>query len=137
MKHAPPTPTTPLILLSKMDLLALCDRLLRDEAAAVEQCVAFIEAETLRLWHGRARAKMARRLKHCSLAADQRDRLVRSILQRLGSGRFSEQFKDQLRLALHLDAAHVYKVARHYSAASPIEHVRRYAAWLLRHERAA
>ena len=90
-----------ILMLSKPDLLALCDRLLWDEAAAVEQCVTFIEAETLRLWHGRARAKMARRLKLRSLDSAQRDRLVRSIL-----------------------------------ASSPAEHVRRYAAWLLRHERA-
>ena len=78
---------------------------------------------------------MSRRLKHCHLTAGQRGRLIRAIVRRLVSGRFSEQFKDQLRLALHLDAAHVYSVARscaHISA----EHVRRYADWLLLHQRA-
>ncbi len=56
-----------ILMLSKPDLLALCDRLLWDEAAAVEQCVAFIEAETLRLWYGRVGTKMARSLDSAQL----------------------------------------------------------------------
>jgi len=116
-----------------MELRALADRLHEPDAAAVEQCVAFLEATTLRIWHGRARAMMARRLKHCPLTAGQRDRLLRVILLRLISGRFAEQFKDQLRLALHLDAAKVFAVARQCENAEQ-EYVRRYAAWLLAHQ---
>jgi hypothetical protein len=54
--------------LDKAQLHALCDRLLTDDSDAVEECVAFIEAETLGRWHGRARAMMARRFKHCRLS---------------------------------------------------------------------
>ena len=101
----------------------MADRLLAPDAAAVEECVAFIEAHTLRVWHGRARAMMSRRLKHCRLTAGQSDRLLRVILVRLISGKFAEQFKDQLRLALQLDAAKVYEVARSCERAEA-EHVR-------------
>lgn len=134
MKHSTSTAAPPCEVLTKRDLLALADRLLADAPEAVEQCVAFIEAESFRLWHGRGRAKMARRLKHCRLDAGQRERLLQAILRRLVSGRFSEQFKDQLRLALYLDPARVFKVARSCCADSAAEHVRRYADWLLRHE---
>lgn len=76
--------------LGKGELIALCDRLLTDDSDAVEECIAFIEAETMGLWHGRARAMMARRLKHCRLSQPQRTRAVRAILDRLVSGRFSD-----------------------------------------------
>ena len=120
-------------LLDKSDLRALADRLPKGDARAVEQCIAFIEAETFGPWHGRARAMMSRRLKHCRLDDNQRERVTRAILHRLVTGRFSEQFKDQLRLVLHLDASRAYAVARSCQGASP-EHVRRYAAWILLHE---
>ena len=135
MKRSTSTPAASYDALSKRDLLALADRLLDEAPDAVEECVAFIEAESFSLWHGRARAKMSRRLKHCRLDASQCARLLQAILRRLISGCFSEQFKDQLRLALYLDAARVYKVARSCCAYSSAEHVRRYADWILRHER--
>src|SRR4051794_12279788 len=88
--------------LSKIHLHHLADQLLIADVDAIEQCVGFVEAETLGYWHGRARAMMARRLKHCPLTPQQQERLVDAVLQRLASGRFSEQFKDQLRLALQI-----------------------------------
>ena len=119
--------------LDKSDLHALADRLLKGDARAVEQCIAFIEAETFGPWHGRGRAMMSRRLKHCRISEGQRQRVMDAILHRLVTGRFSEQFKDQLRLVLHLDASRVYAVARGCQGAGP-EHIRRYAAWILLHE---
>ena len=116
--------------LSKPALHALADRLLVDDVDGVERCVAFVVAETQGLWHGRARALMCRRLKHRRLSAAQRAALVACIAGRLAAGAFSEQFKDQLRLAMHLDLP----AARRISAAcleSPVAHVRRYAAWVL------
>jgi len=119
--------------LDKGELIALCDRLLTDDSDAVEECVAFIEAETMGLWHGRARAMMARRLKHCRLSQPQHTRAVRAILDRLVSGRFSEQFKDQLRFVLHVAPERAFTVARSCQDAAT-EHVRRYATWILSHE---
>jgi hypothetical protein len=118
--------------LDKEDLHHLADRLLFDEPSAIATCIEFIEAETKDLWHGRARAMMCRRLKHCSLNSSQRARLVSCVTERLCSGRFSEQFRDQLRLALHLDSARVHIVA-HSCAHDHRDYVRRYAAWLLTH----
>jgi hypothetical protein len=120
-------------LLDKGELHALCDRLLADDSAAVEACVTFIEAETTGLWHGRARAMMARRLKHCRLSQSQQTRVVRAILERFVSGQFSEQFKDQLRYALHVAPKRVFSVARGCQSAAA-GHVRRYATWILSHE---
>ena len=116
--------------LSKPALHALGDRLLVDEPSAVERCVAFVVAETQGFWHGRARAMMCRRLKHCTLSAAQRAALVACVTGRLAAGTFSEQFQDQLRLAMHLDLP----TTRRVSAAcleSPVGHVRRCAAWVL------
>ncbi len=119
--------------LAREELRALCDRLLTDDSNAVEECIAFIEAETMGLWHGRARAMMARRLKHCRLSLPQRTRVVRAILDRLVSGRFSEQFKDQLRFVLQVAPERAFAVARSCQGAAA-EHVRRYATWILSHE---
>ncbi|MBV9787859.1 MAG: hypothetical protein JOZ51_06785 [Chloroflexi bacterium] len=122
--------------LHKEDLHQLADRLLGDEPEAIELCVAFIEADTRGNWHGRARAMMARRLKHCTLSTQQQTRLITAILGRFVSGNFAEQFKDQIRLVLHLHAAQVFAVARNCLAHPldyPQAHVRRYAAWILAH----
>lgn len=120
--------------LSRGSLRLLADGLLVEDPDAVEQCILFMEAETLGLWHGRARAMMSRRLKHRRLTTEQRDRLLHVITHRLLNGRFSEQFKDQLRLALYLDAQRVYQAAEQ-CLRQPTEHVRRYAAWILLHKR--
>jgi hypothetical protein len=117
---------------SKYDLRALCDRLLTDDPDAVEECVGFLEAETVRMWHGRARAVIARRLKHRTLSGSQRERVARAVLGRLVRGRFSEGFKDQLRLVLRLDPERTFAAARRVPANAPA-HVHRYAAWVLAH----
>ena len=115
---------------SKPGLHALADGLLVDEADAVARCVAFVIAESRGFWHNRARALMCRRLKHCTLSAAQRGALLACIGARLTAGTFSEQFKDQLRLALHLDLASTRRVAA-AGLDSPAAHVRRHAAWVL------
>jgi len=119
--------------MSKSELHELADGLLRSEPWAVVRCVEFILAETRGLWHGRARALMCRRLKHCELTPGQKERLVAGITGRLAAGDFSEQFKDQLRLALHLDGPRTFAAARE-CAARPMLHVRRYAVWVLSHQ---
>ncbi|HEY0734663.1 MAG TPA: hypothetical protein VGD69_07130 [Herpetosiphonaceae bacterium] len=119
--------------LHKQELHQLADRLLSDEPEAIELCVAFIEADTPGTWHGRARAMMARRLKHCTLSPQQQTRLIEAILGRLVDGRFAEQFKDQIRLVLHLDAPEAFTIARS-CLDHPKEYVRRYAAWILAHK---
>lgn len=134
-KSIPPSPNLSAdsyAALDKGTLHLLAERLLLDEPSAITTCIAFIEAETNGIWHGRARAMMCRRLKHCSLSPSQRTRLVSCITQRLCSGRFSEQFRDQMRLALHIDPESVFIAARS-CADDPRDYVRRYAAWVLAH----
>ncbi len=116
--------------LTKSQLHDLADRLLISDANAMECCIAFVLAESKGLWHGRARAMMCRRLKHCELGQDHRTKLVACILDRLRSGAFSEQFKDQLRLALHLDPGQT-RAACDQALSSARPHVRRYAAWVI------
>jgi hypothetical protein len=115
---------------TKRELHAWADALASCEPVAVQRCVDFVVAETKGLWHGRARALMCRRLKHCAMGRAHRSALVTCILERLESGQFSEQFKDQLRLALHLDPQRTLAVARK-SLESDRAWVRRYAGWVL------
>ena len=114
--------------LSKQDLHELADRLLIFDSIAIDYCVEFIIAETKGNWHGRARAKMCRRLKYCELAKTHRTKLLACILERLRTGRFSEQFKDQLRLALYLDLQQTHEVCEQ-ALLSPKHYVQRYASW--------
>ncbi len=97
--------------IGKLSLCQLADRLLLADPTVVSTCVDFIIAESEGLGHGRARAKMCRRLKHHRLSAEDRARLVHCITERLRGGRFGQQFRDQLRLALALDRDGVFAVA--------------------------
>ncbi len=114
----------------KLALVDLADKLLLHDSSAIATCVDFIEAETKGIWHGRARSKMCRRLKHCKLSASQRARLFSCITQRLQTGHFSEQFRDQLHLALHIDAKRTFDIAS-ACAHDHRDYIRRHAEWLL------
>lgn len=117
--------------LSKVQVRALADEMLSGEKAALEQAVQFVCVETENQWHGRGRAMMCRRMKHAVLSNAQQGNLVGAILWRLTSGRFAEQFRDQLRLALQLDANATVLVAQR-EAQNTKPHVRRFTAWLLK-----
>ena len=121
---------------SQAELRQLAAELTTNNTDAVAQCVEFICVETRDHWHGRARAMMCRRLKHCALRPEQRAQLVACITGRLGAGNFSEQFVDQLRLALCLDPEATFAAARTFLAAGPKDHVRRYSRWVLQHRQA-
>jgi hypothetical protein len=112
------------------ELQQLADDLLLEVPGAVEQSLVFFEAETRGYWHNRARALLARRFKHVQLTPTQQERLLQVILRRLAAGTFTEQFKDQLRLARHLDRDRLVATA-HACASSPKDYVRRYAGWVL------
>jgi len=121
--------------LSKPELYRLADGLLQPEPWVIERCVEFVCSETQGLWHGRARAMMCRRLKHCAFGRKHRTALLACILDRLANGTFSEQFKDQLRLAIHLDSQQTLKVAHNCVANSKTKsHAKRYAEWVVSHQ---
>jgi hypothetical protein len=130
MKFSPHFDSDKSVVLSKTELHALADELLECNPEAIERSLAFFASETKGLWHGRARAMMARRFKHCSLSPYQRTEVVACIIRRLETGEFSEQFKDQLRLSLHLDPSATI-AACHRAVDSPRKHVQRYAKWAI------
>ena len=105
--------------LSKYEWLAMADELLRHQAPdVVDLCVRFFLAESRGVSDGRIRALLARRFKHCQLGRTHRDQLVACIARRLTEGNFSEQFKDQLRLALLLDRQAILAAAAAAGCAS-------------------
>ena len=108
----------------------LADGLLAGDAHATEACVRFFEGETRDIGHGRVRALIARRLKHCALDEDQRARVTAAVWRRLVSGTFAEQFRDQLRTALFFDRQRTREIAAQ-CLESPRPHVRRLAQWVL------
>ena len=124
-----------LVDLDKGNLHDLADGLLLCDRQAIDRCLEFILAETKGVWHGRARAMMCRRLKHCDIAPEQRQQLVDCILNRLATGRFSEQFRDQLRLAIYLDPQQTYELARKCLTTKSKDHIRRFAQWVVKHEK--
>lgn len=115
---------------SKQELRALADLMVEQESVTIDCCVEFVVAETKGNGHGRVKALMCRRLKHCTLSRTSQTKLLVCILQRLQSGKFSEQFKDQLRLAMHLDLKQTSATCVR-AASSEFTHVRRYAEWVL------
>jgi hypothetical protein len=124
-------------LFSKSDLHRLADGLLINDQAAIDDCVNFVLAETEGNWHGRARAMMCRRLKHCEIREEQQAKLVACIVGRLSDGDFAEQFYDQLRLALQIDRQAVVEAAIENLSGNAKDHVRRYSAWVLQHHNTA
>jgi hypothetical protein len=115
---------------SKPELLLVAKGLRTCEPAAIDRAVAFLVQDSRGTWHNRARAKFARRLKHCPLSPAQSLALVDSIIARLTQGSFSEQFADQLRLALLLDRQALLSAATK-AQDSPLPHVQRYADWVV------
>jgi hypothetical protein len=111
----------------------LTDRLLLNDSEAVETSIKFIESNSQDAGHGRVRALMCRRLKHCTLTPQQRTRLIRYVVERLYTGAFAQQFKDELRLILVLDAHALFKVALE-SRTDEREYVSRHAEWILAHD---
>ena len=117
------------------DLYDLAHKLLVHDRDAICKCVEFVLVDTKGIGHGRARAKMCRRLKHCELSNEQRERLVDRIIARLTFGDFAEQFHDQLRLALCIDPQRVFEAALENLSTLPKDHVRRYSARVLAHRK--
>lgn len=115
---------------SRPQLLALAEGLLIDDCAVRERSIEFILDESRGLGHNRLSALMCRRLKHYQLTESQARRLVEKVAERLLQGNFTEQFKNQLRLARRLDPAKVNQTV-HAALAVPKDHVRRYAFWII------
>jgi len=114
----------------RAELQELIVRLKGDDADAIEEAVMFAAKESVGLWHGRARAKICRNLKNRTIPRHLQDILVQAVFNRLLDGAFSEQFKDQLAMAIRfrpLDMAHYATLA----CESQKDYVQRYGHWVL------
>ena len=128
----PPQPS--ILELSKVQLHAMADALLLGEAGAKETAIAFFEQDSEGLWHNRARAMIARRVKNIPITQKEKERLVEAVKVRLSTGKISEQFKDQLKMALFLDRTATIDCAR-LSLSSQKAHIVKYARWIIEHEK--
>ncbi len=114
----------------KAELDELIERVKLSDVDAIEEAVVFTAKESFGLWHGRARAKICRNLKCREIPRSCQDLLVQIICNRLLAGEFSEQFKDQLAMAIRfrpIEMSHCATLA----CESPKAYVQRYAQWVL------
>ncbi|MFK7738246.1 MAG: hypothetical protein AB8B50_19640 [Pirellulaceae bacterium] len=115
--------------LTKGDLHLLIADVKRGDRDAIERAVEFVCAESFGIWHNRARAKLCRHFKNHPTTDVETSRMVEAIVSRLVGGQFSEQFKDQLCMAVRLAPARMNE-ATHVASSSERAYVRRYADWI-------
>lgn len=116
---------------SKPELTALIDRLKQGDGDVIYELVVFTLAESRGLWHGRARAKICRNLKNHPPDKALQSKLVDTIAGRLKDGRFSEQFRDQLGMAIQFDPDRMQSLAESLLS-SDKTYVRQYAGLVLK-----
>lgn len=115
--------------LTPSDLESLIEEVKNGAPHATERATAFVVSESFGIWHNRARAKLCRYFKNHPPASEYCQQMVDAIINRLIEGRFSEQFKDQLSMAIRFAPV---RMADSASLASKSErgYIRRYAEWV-------
>lgn len=123
-------------ILSSHELREFADNLLLGDDKSRDFCIKFLLLESRGIGDGWYRALIARRLKHYPVTPEQNRAIVDRILERLFEGRFSEGFKDQLRLVRALDRPRLLDAARKIlnRPGGYKFYLQRYGEWLLRHE---
>ena len=112
------------------DLQELIERIKASDADSIEEAVMFAAKDSVGLWHGRARAKICRNLKNRTIPRHLQDVLVQAVCNRLLTGAFSEQFKDQLALAIRFRPLEMAQYAT-LACESKKDYVQRYGRWVL------
>jgi hypothetical protein len=115
--------------LTKADLRSLIEAVKCGDQESVSNAVVFVASESFGMWHNRARASLCRHFKNHPPSDDDRRRMVATIAKRLVEGRFSEQFKDQLAMAIRFDPVRLSEAAN-IASDSQREYIRRYADWV-------
>jgi hypothetical protein len=113
-----------------VELRELIERMKENDGDALEEAVAFASKESFGLWHGRARAKICRNLKNREIPRHLQDILVQAVSHRLLTGEFSEQFKDQLAMAIRFRPHEMAQYATE-ACESRKDYVQRYGHWVL------
>ncbi|TWU43636.1 hypothetical protein Poly51_62910 [Rubripirellula tenax] len=109
----------------------LIDDVKRGDTDAATRAVAFVAAESFGIWHNRARAKLCRYFKNHPPPEDQCRTMLNAIVDRLIDGRFYEQFKDQLSMAMRFAPDRMADAAA-VASSSDKDYIRRYGAWVRR-----
>ncbi|WP_430453833.1 hypothetical protein [Rhodopirellula europaea] len=115
--------------LTKSELHTLIDDVKAGDQDAIARATAFVSAESFGMWHNRARAKLCRYFKNHPPTAEQCHQMVDAITNRLTDGQFSEQFKDQLSMAIRLAPDEIADAAA-LASGSERGYIRRYANWV-------
>lgn len=115
--------------LRKPELNSLINDVKHGDAEAIAKAVEFVVAESLGLWHNRARAKICRYFKNHPPAPDECRRMVDAIVERLTKGQFYQQFKDQLTMAIRFAPDRMAASAA-VASSSDKEYIQRYANWV-------
>lgn len=115
---------------TKRFLAELIEQFREGDEDATRYCLEFFHRESKGIWHGRARAKIARNLQPHRTSSSDSEKLLTTVLGRLSTGNFSEQFKDQLDLALRISPARTLDAANRGLSSSK-DHVRRYCKWTI------
>jgi hypothetical protein len=84
------------------------------DRSQIEMALHFFVAHTRGTWHNRARARLARKFKWVKLTAQDRMQLFETIINKWHAGEVDEQFRDQLRLAIHFNCAYVEQIASQF-----------------------
>ena len=113
----------------KGELGDLINRVKGNDSDAIEEAIAFTVRESFGIWHGRARASICRNLRNKDISEADKDLLVECICNRLLSGNFSEQFKEQLTMAVRFRPDELLECALQ-ALKSDKEYIRRYGAWV-------
>ena len=116
--------------LSKGDLRDLIACVKNGDQSAIDKSIDFIVADSLGMWHNRARAKLCRYFKNEAPNKEQQRRLVDKIKSRLLNGDFHEQFKDQLGMATNFDPRELQQAAE-IAIKNEKRYIRKYAKWVL------
>ena len=115
--------------LTKSDLHSLIADAKAGASNAISRAVSFVAAESYGLWHNRARAKLCRHFKNHPPPDSDCNQMVDSIVDRLLDGRFYEQFKDQLSMAIRFAPERLGNAAT-VASDSERDYIRRYAVWV-------
>ena len=115
--------------LTKSELHTLIDDVKRGDPDATSRATIFVASESFGMWHNRARAKLCRYFKNHPPSNDECKRMVDAIANRLTDGRFSEQFKDQLSMAIRFAPDRMADTAS-VASRSPKAYISRYASWV-------
>jgi len=115
--------------LTKPELHSLIDDVKHGDPDATSRATVFVASESFGMWHNRARAKLCRYFKNHPPPDDQCKRMLDAIIDRLIDGRFSEQFKDQLSMAIRFAPERMADAVT-VASSSDRGYIRRYADWV-------